>query len=243
MPQPERASSAAPRLTRRGKNPACPRQSALPPSAQILTKQQAQAQNPTRAPASRTLRSRSPPSATPGVPSRRLHRRLAGLLLLHQLLQVRLHLLVGEGRLRHLHDQRLDVLAVLRRAREGQPQLERLAGPRHLHHEAEPIQLHELRLLHLRQADVVHDHGDRRLRVVGVHVAHHRRRERLDRVDARVHVVSRRRVARARKAAHKVDGLELGHAIPREVAKVDPEGVRVLRAVQLLQPVRLHLLL
>ena len=45
------------------------------------------------------------------------------------------------------------------------------------------------------------------------------------------------------EAAHKVDRLQVGHAEEGEVAEIDPEGVRVLRLVQLAQLLLLHLLL
>mmetsp|Transcript_13549 Transcript_13549/g.33836 ORF Transcript_13549/g.33836 Transcript_13549/m.33836 type:complete len:234 (+) Transcript_13549:636-1337(+) len=79
--------------------------------------------------------------------------------------------------------------------------------------------------------------------MVLVHVAHHRRRERLDRVDAGGEEVLRADDARARKPSHEVDRLQLPHAEEGEVAEVDPEGVRVLLLVELSQAVPLRLLL
>eukprot|EP00900_Chrysochromulina_parva_P004995 jgi/Chrpa1/14497/Chrysochromulina_OHIO_Genome00002698-RA len=176
----------------------------------------------------------------------------------------------GAGRgLRHLDDERLDVLAVGGGARKGQPQLERLPLARDGHVEAEPIERHQVRLLHLIEAYVVLYHGDRRSGVVVVHVRHDWRGEGLDRIhlwgkgegrrDEHLHarqvirglgriylrrlVVRGADVSRTGEAADEAHRLELAHAEPQEVAEVDPEGVGVLLFVDLAQLGNLRLVL
>ena len=62
----------------------------------------------------------------------------------------------------------------------------------------------ELRALEAVQTNVVHAHGHRGLAVVSVHVTHHRRRKRLDRVHLRLQVLLRRRAGRAYVACRHV---------------------------------------
>merc|ERR1740123_720800 len=83
------------------------------------------------------------------------------------------------------------------------------------------------------QSDVVLNHGDGGILVVGIHVPRDALRESRHRIGAPRGVLRVVDVARTRETAHQARATDAVHPVPLEIAKVDPECVGLLFAILL----------
>mmetsp|Transcript_4526 Transcript_4526/g.18077 ORF Transcript_4526/g.18077 Transcript_4526/m.18077 type:complete len:310 (-) Transcript_4526:98-1027(-) len=132
----------------------------------------------------------------------------------------------------HGHHDFLDRLAVSRGRLERQADLERLAAAGHLQVHPERVEADDARVLH-GEPHVVLGHGHDAVPVVRVHVRRDRGGERRDRVGSALEVRLAVHAAGAREAAHQPRADHRVHPVPREIPKVHPERVGVLRQVRL----------